>query len=253
VNGEARAAERSDAIRADALVRTFGRVRALDGLDLAVRTGEILGLVGPNGAGKTTFIRSVAGLLRPTSGELRVLGERPGRSVASSIGYMTQSAALYEDLPVRDNLAFFGCLFGLSSARIRERSAEVLEIVELQGKERALVRHLSGGMRQLTNLACAMVHGPKLLLLDEPTVGIDPMLRLKLWDHFRDLNAAGATILVTTHVMEEAERCHRVAMIADGRSIAVGSPDELRERAGTPTIEEAWLVLRERHRNGSGA
>jgi ABC-2 type transport system ATP-binding protein len=246
-------AERSDAIRSEGLVRTFGRVRALDGLDLAVRTGEILGLVGPNGAGKTTFIRSVAGLLKPTSGTLQVLGERPGRGVAAGIGYMTQSAALYEDLPVRDNLAFFGRLFGLSTDRIRERTAEVLEIVELQGKERALVRHLSGGMRQLTNLACAMIHGPRLLLLDEPTVGIDPMLRLKLWDHFRDLNAVGTTILVTTHVMEEAERCHRVAMIADGKSIAVGSPVELRERAGTRTIEEAWLALRERHRNGSGA
>ncbi len=245
-------AEHPDAIRADALVRTFGRVRALDGLDLTVRTGEILGLVGPNGAGKTTFIRSVAGLLRPTSGELWVLGERPGRGVAPHIGYMTQSAALYEDLPVRDNLAFFGRLFGLSSAQIRERIAQVLGVVELTGKERALVRHLSGGMRQLTNLACAMVHRPKLLLLDEPTVGIDPMLRLKLWDHFRNLNAGGSTILVTTHVMEEAERCHRVAMIADGRAIAVGSPAELRERAGTPTIEEAWLALRERHRNAGG-
>ncbi len=246
-------AEQADAIRSEGLVRTFGRVRALDGLDLAVRTGEILGLVGPNGAGKTTFIRSVAGLLKPTSGSLRVLGERPGRGVAAGIGYMTQSAALYEDLPVRDNLAFFGRLFGLSTARIRERTAEVLGIVELRGKERALVRHLSGGMRQLTNLACAMIHGPRLLLLDEPTVGIDPMLRLKLWDHFRDLNADGTTILVTTHVMEEAERCHRVAMIADGRSIAVGSPTELRERAGTATIEEAWLALRDRHRDGSGA
>jgi ABC-2 type transport system ATP-binding protein len=245
--------EHVDAIRSEGLVRTFGRVRALDGLDLAVRTGEILGLVGPNGAGKTTFIRSVAGLLRPTAGELQVLGEHPGRGVAANIGYMTQSAALYEDLPVRDNLAFFGRLFGLSTSRIRERTAEVLEIVQLEGKERALVRHLSGGMRQLTNLACAMIHDPRLLLLDEPTVGIDPMLRLKLWDHFRDLNAAGTTILVTTHVMEEAERCHRVAMIADGRSIAVGSPAELRERAGAPTIEEAWLALRERHRNGGGA
>ena len=245
--------ERDDAIWAEALVRTFGHVRALDGLDLTVRTGEILGLVGPNGAGKTTFIRSVAGLLRPQSGELHVLGERPGRAVAPHIGYMTQSAALYEDLPVRDNLAFFGRLFGLSSAQIRRRTAEVLEVVELTGKERALVRHLSGGMRQLTNLACAMVHRPKLLLLDEPTVGIDPMLRLKLWEHFRAMNAEGTTILVTTHVMEEAERCHRVAMIADGRAIAVGSPAELRERAGTPTIEEAWLALRERHRNDGGS
>ena len=242
-----------DAVEAEGLVRTFGHVRALDGLDLSVRTGEILGLVGPNGAGKTTLIRCVAGLLRLTAGELRVLGEHPGRDVARDIGYMTQSAALYEDLPIRDNLSFFGRLFGLSKAEIREGSARALDVVELRDKERELVRHLSGGMRQLTNLACSMVHDPKLLLLDEPTVGIDPMLRIKLWDHFARMNAAGTTMLVTTHVMEEAERCHRVAMIADGRVVAIGTPAELREAAGTPTIEEAWLVLRERHRNAEGA
>jgi ABC-2 type transport system ATP-binding protein len=240
----------ADAIVAEGLVRTFGQIRALDGLDLTVHTGEILGLVGPNGAGKTTFIRSVAGLLRPTAGELRVLGGHPGRAVAREIGYMTQSAALYEDLPVRDNLAFFGRLFGMSKTEVREGSARALAVVELLDKERELVRHLSGGMRQLTNLACSMVHDPRLLLLDEPTVGIDPMLRLKLWDHFARMNAEGTTFLITTHVMEEAERCHRVAMVADGRAIAVGSPGELRERAGTPTIEEAWLALRERYRNG---
>ena len=238
------------AIQAEGLVRTFGPVRALDGLDLTVRTGEILGLVGPNGAGKTTFIRTVAGLLRPTEGEVRVLGGVPGRAVAPGIGYMTQSAALYEDLPVRDNLAFFGRLFGLSTERLESRSAHVLSVVELTGKERTPVRDLSGGMRQLTNLACSMVHDPRLLLLDEPTVGIDPMLRLKLWDHFRVMNEEGTTILVTTHVMEEAERCDRIAMIADGRAIAVGTRQELLEQSDAPTIEEAWLLLRERHRGG---
>lgn len=243
-------ADAAPAIEAIGVVRSFGPVRALDGLDLAVRTGEILGLVGPNGAGKTTFIRSVAGLLRPNAGELRVLGEHPGREVAQSIGYMTQSAALYEDLPVGDNLAFFGRLFGLSKEEVGERSARVLEVVELTDKERTPVRDLSGGMRQLTNLACAMVHGPRLLLLDEPTVGIDPVLRLRLWEHFRDLNADGTTILVTTHVMDEAERCHRVAMIAAGRTIAVDTPGELLRRAGVGSIEEAYLVLRERLEDG---
>jgi ABC-2 type transport system ATP-binding protein len=246
-------AQAADAVRADGLIRTFGRVRALDGLDLEVRTGEILGLVGPNGAGKTTFIRSVAGLLRPDAGRLEVLGQPPGRTVASHVGYMTQSAALYEDVAVRDNLMFFGRLFGLSKPAARARASEVLGVVELVGHERVLVRDLSGGMKQLTNLACAMVHGPTLLLLDEPTVGIDPVLRLKLWDHFRELNKGGTTILVTTHVMEEAERCHRVAMIAAGRVIAVGAPDELRRQVGAETIEEAYLALRDRDANGGGS
>jgi ABC-2 type transport system ATP-binding protein len=171
--------------------------------------------------------------------------------VAEDIGYMTQSAALYEDLPVRDNLAFFGKLFGLSGQQVDDRSAGVLRVVELTDKEHTLVRELSGGMRQLTNLACAMVHGPRLLLLDEPTVGIDPVLRLKLWDHFRALNEGGTTILVTTHVMEEAERCDRVALIGAGRAMAVGTPSELRAAAGTDTIEEAYLALRDRLGDGS--
>jgi len=246
-------ANRGAAIEASGLVRTFGRLRALDGLNLSIRTGEIMGLVGPNGAGKTTFIRVVAGLLRPTEGTVRVLEHAPGRRVAADVGYMTQAAALYEDLPVLDNLLFFGRLFGLPGDQAKTRAAELLDLVALSGKERVPVRALSGGMRQLTNLACAMVHRPRLLLLDEPTVGIDPVLRLKLWDHFRELNAAGTTILVTTHVMEEAERCHRVALIGAGRTIAVGTPEELRGAAGTDTIEEAYLVFWSRNANGGAS
>jgi len=233
------------AIEASGLVRTFGPLRALDGLDLEVAEGELIGLVGPNGAGKTTFIRVLAGLLRPDAGIARVLGEPPGRAVSASIGYMTQSPALYEDLPVRDNLVFFGRLFGLSTADARSRAGELAELVELEGKERSPVRTLSGGMRQRTNLACAMVHRPRLLLLDEPTVGVDPVLRLRLWDHFRQMNAEGITILITTHVMDEAERCTRVAFLSEGRAIASGPPAELRERAGAPTLEEAFLALRD--------
>ena len=241
------------AIRAEGLVRAFGRTRALDGLDLSVRTGEIMGLVGPNGAGKTTFIRLVAGLLRPTAGSVTVLGERPGRRVARRVGYMTQSAALYEDLPVQDNLIFFGRLFGLSTDDAKARAVRLMDLVTLSDKATVPVRDLSGGMRQLTNLACSMVHEPTLLLLDEPTVGIDPVLRLVLWDHFADLNATGTTILVTTHVMEEAEHCHRVALIGAGRAIAVGTPKDLRREAGTGTIEDAYLTLRDRSTgNGEG-
>jgi ABC-2 type transport system ATP-binding protein len=233
------------AIEASGLVRTFGPLRALDGLDLEVAEGELIGLVGPNGAGKTTFIRVLAGLLRPDAGIARVLGEPPGRAVSASIGYMTQSPALYEDLPVRDNLVFFGRLFGLSTADARSRAEELAELVSLEGKERSPVRTLSGGMRQRTNLACAMVHHPRLLLLDEPTVGVDPVLRMRLWDHFRFMNDEGITILITTHVMDEAERCGRVAFLSDGRTIASGPPAALRERAGAPTLEEAFLALRD--------
>lgn len=233
--------EAQPAIEARSLVRTFGALRALDGLDLEVRPGELLGLVGPNGAGKTTFIRVLAGLLRPNEGEVRVLGQRPGRIVAPAVGYMTQSPALYEDLTVRDNLVFFGRLFGLSSAQARDRATELAALVDLGGKERVPVRALSGGMRQRTNLACAMVHRPRLLLLDEPTVGVDPVLRVRLWAHFADLNRSGTTILVTTHVMDEAERCARIAFVSEGRTIATGTPGELRERSGTRTLEQAFL------------
>jgi ABC-2 type transport system ATP-binding protein len=234
------------AIEAEGVVRTFGHLRALDGLSLTVRRGEILGLVGPNGAGKTTFIRTLAGLLRPTAGRVSVLGRAPGPRAAVDVGYMTQSAALYEDLPVLDNLVFFGRLFGMGRGEARARAGELLALVDLKGKERVPVRALSGGMRQLTNLACAMVHRPRLLLLDEPTVGIDPVLRRRLWEHFAELNAGGTTILVTTHVMEEAERCHRVALIGAGRAIAVGTPAELKAAADTRSIEEAYLVFWDR-------
>jgi len=234
------------AIEASGLVRTFDSLRALDGLDLEVREGELLGLVGPNGAGKTTFIRVLAGLLRPNAGTAFVLGQPPGRAVAASVGYMTQAPALYDDLPVRDNLVFFGRLFGLDADRARERADELVTLVELEGKERTPVRELSGGMRQRTNLACAMVHHPRLLLLDEPTVGVDPVLRLRLWEHFRTLKAQGTTILITTHVMDEAERCDRVVFLSEGRVIAGGAPAELRERSGAPSLEEAFLMLRDR-------
>ena len=232
------------AIRSSGLARSFGDVRALDGFDLEVRTGEILGLVGPNGAGKTTFIRVIAGLLAPDDGDVEVLGRRPGRATAADVGYMTQAAALYEDLSLRENLGFFGRVYGLPRARVIERIAELAALVHLEGDEDRPVRTLSGGQRQLANLSCAMVHEPTLVLLDEPTVGIDPVLRRSLWERFATLRDAGTTILVTTHVMEEATRCDRVAFVNAGEVLTVGTPDEV-SAPGEGSIEDAFLAFRD--------
>ncbi len=232
------------AIRSTGLARSFGDVDALDGFDLDVRSGEILGLVGPNGAGKTTFIRVVAGLLAPDDGEVEVLGRRPGRGTAAEVGYMTQAAALYEDLSLRENLGFFGRVYGLTKAGVAERTAELVALVHLDGDEDRPVRTLSGGQRQLANLTCAMVHDPTLLLLDEPTVGIDPVLRRSLWDRFGALRDEGRTLLVTTHVMEEATRCDRVAFVNAGSVLTVGTPDEV-SAPGNGSIEDAFLAFRD--------
>jgi ABC-2 type transport system ATP-binding protein len=232
------------AIRSSGLARSFGDVDALDGFDLEVRTGEILGLVGPNGAGKTTFIRVVAGLLAPDDGEVEVLGRSPGREAAAEIGYMTQAAALYEDLSLRENLGFFGRVYGLTKARVAERIAELVALVHLEGDEDRPVRTLSGGQRQLANLTCAMVHDPTLLLLDEPTVGIDPVLRRSLWERFSGLRDEGRTLLVTTHVMEEATRCDRVAFVNAGAVLTVGTPEEV-SVPGDGSIEDAFLAFRD--------
>jgi ABC-2 type transport system ATP-binding protein len=233
------------AIAAEGLEKRFGPIRALDGLTLAVQTGEILGLIGPNGAGKSTFIRTVAGLVALDGGRVTVLGQPPGRRVSSRIGYMTQSAALYEDLSIRENLAFFGLVYGLSGREAKARGEELMALLRLTEKVDRPVHELSGGQRQLANLACAMVHGPSLLLLDEPTVGIDPELRRRLWTEFAELRDAGATILVTTHVMDEADRCDRIAFVADGTVLDVGTAPELVARSGASSVEDAFLRLRD--------
>jgi ABC-2 type transport system ATP-binding protein len=233
------------AIAAEGLEKRFGPIRALDGLSLDVRTGEILGLIGPNGAGKSTFIRTVAGLIALDGGRISVLGEPPGRRVSSRIGYMTQSAALYEDLSIRENLSFFGLVYGLRSSEARTRGEELMTLLRLTEKVDRPVHELSGGQRQLANLACSMVHRPSLLLLDEPTVGVDPELRRRLWGEFGQLRDAGTTILVTTHVMDEADRCDRIAFVADGRILDVGAASELIARSGATSIEDAFLRLRD--------
>jgi ABC-2 type transport system ATP-binding protein len=227
------------AVDVDNVVKSFGTMRALDGITLRVKAGEIYGLLGPNGSGKTTLIRAIVGLVAPDSGTVTVLGSRmPNLDILGSVGYMTQAAALYPDISVEENLRFFAAISGADT-----NVDEVLKVVELEQRRKSVVATLSGGMRQRCSLACALVHRPRLLLLDEPTVGVDPQLRVQFWDHFRQLAAAGTTILISSHVMDEAERCQRLGLIRFGKLLGEGTPNEVRAAAGTNNLEEAFLKL----------
>ncbi len=230
-------------IETEQLHKHFGALHAVDGIDLVVRPGEIYGLLGPNGSGKTTLIRLLVGLLRPTAGRASVLGHAmPNKAALSQVGYMTQAGALYGDLTVRENIDFFAAMCGGVK---RARVDEVLALVELQDRANSLVRTLSGGMKQRTSLAGALAHRPRLLLLDEPTVGIDPQLRANFWTYFRRLADEGVTLVISSHVMDEAERCDRLGLLREGRLLAEGSAAELRAQAGTATLEEAFLHFAE--------
>lgn len=232
------------AVDAQGVRKRFGTIEALRGLDLAIRAGEIYGLLGPNGSGKTTFIRCVAGLLRPEAGTLTVLGGAPRAAVsAGRIGYMTQAPALYGDLSVDENLRFFAALHGVAHAD--ERIVEALRTVDLLDRRRSVVNTLSSGMRTRVSLAATLLHRPSLLLLDEPTVGVDPLLRQEFWAYFRKLAASGTTLLVSSHVMDEASRCDRLGLIRAGAVLAEGSANELVARAGTADLESAFLALAE--------
>jgi ABC-2 type transport system ATP-binding protein len=227
------------AVEVEGVVKRFGRQLALDGVDLRVRRGEVYGLLGPNGAGKTTLIRCLVGLVRPDTGTVRVLGRRlPDLGVLARVGYMTQAAALYPDLSVAENLRFFAAISGAAGG-----VDDALRFVDLEERRDSVVSTLSGGMRTRVSLACAVVHRPELLLLDEPTVGVDPQLRAQLWDRFRAMTADGTSIVVSSHVMDEAERCDRLGLIRFGRLIAEGTAAELRRLAGGDRLEDAFLKL----------
>ncbi len=226
-------------IETEGVKKHFGPVHAVDGIDLSLPPGRIYGLLGPNGSGKTTLIRLLTGLARPTSGRVRVLGvEMPSRPNLSRIGYMTQADGIYPELSVWENIRFFASLYGSVDG---DRLLEVLRLVELDERRNGLVYELSGGMRRRLSLACALVHQPSVVFLDEPTVGVDPALRVQFWTHFHELADGGATLVVSSHVMDEADRCDELLFIRSGKVIARGTGAELRERSGTPDLEQAFL------------
>ncbi len=227
---------------ASKLRKEFDRLVAVDDLDMSIGRGVLYGLIGPNGSGKTTAIKMFVGLLRPTRGEAHLLGESvPLRRNIRRIGYMPQELAIYPDLTVHENLELFAALYSMKDDDFCSREQELLKVIDLGERRDSLVSQLSGGMKHRTSLACALIHGPELVFLDEPTVGVDPELRVGFWKYFQDLKAAGRTVVLTTHYMDEAVRCDIVGMMRAGKLIAEGPPKDLMARAGTADLESAFL------------
>ncbi len=223
--------DRTPAVLTENLTKRFGDFTAVDGVSIRVERGEIFGFLGPNGAGKTTTIRMLLGLIRPTSGKATVLGfdvVRQTEEIKKRIGYMSQKFSLYSDLTAVENLDFYGRTYGLRGKRLAERRDYILKMAGIVGQEHELTRNLSGGWKQRLALGVAIIHDPQMLFLDEPTAGVDPVARREFWDLLYDLADGGTTILVTTHYMDEAERCHRLAFIHRGRIVAEGTPAQIK-------------------------
>lgn len=236
------------AIHTQALRKVFGTLVAVDSLDLDVARGEVFGLLGPNGSGKTTTMRMLCGLLAPTSGEAVVVGfdvRRDPEALRSRIGYMSQRFGLYDDLTVFENLRFYATVYGLHGEARGARLEALLRERGLAPRRDQLAGTLSGGWKQRLALACATAHEPPLLFLDEPTAGVDPASRRRFWELIHDLARAGTTVLVTTHYMDEAARCDRLAFLSRGRLIAQGTPAEITAHFGKPSIEDVFIQLQE--------
>lgn len=234
------------AIAAHDLTRRFGAFTAVDRVSFRVAAGEIFGCLGSNGSGKTTTVRMLCGLLQPTSGQARVAGydvATQASAVRQQIGYMSQLFSLYVDLTVTENLRFFGGAHGLSGSALREAAEQILARLELGELRHRRAADLPLGWKQRLALGCAMLHAPRILFLDEPTAGVDPISRRRFWDLIYAAAEAGTTVFVTTHYMDEAEYCHRISIMTAGRIVALGAPTALKEQHGADTVEELFLKL----------
>jgi ABC-2 type transport system ATP-binding protein len=230
------------------LRKEYGALVAVEHLDLSIGRGEVFGLLGPNGSGKTTTIRMLCGLVRPTSGEATVAGfdiTREPERVRQRIGYMSQRYGLYDELTVAENLRFYSAVYGLVGRAREARLAEHVRDLGLESRLQQYAGTLSGGWKQRLGLACATAHRPDLVFLDEPTAGVDPAARRTFWDIIYALAKRGTTIIVTTHYMDEAERCQRLAFLSRGHLIAVGTPESVVQHFGAPTIEDVFIMLQQ--------
>jgi ABC-2 type transport system ATP-binding protein len=243
------AGAREAAVVTRGLRKTFGDLVAVEGLDLTIARGEVFGLLGPNGSGKTTTIRMLCGLLTPTAGDATVVGcdiRADSERLRRLIGYMSQRYGLYDDLTAYENLRFYSTVYGLHGAARDARLKELMDELGLTPLRDQMAGTLSGGWKQRLALACATAHRPPMLFLDEPTAGVDPAARRRFWELVYALAKGGTTILVTTHYMDEAGRCQRLAFLSRGHLIAVGTPDEVPKQFGQPTIEDVFIELQRR-------
>jgi ABC-2 type transport system ATP-binding protein len=234
------------AVEIDDLVKTFGAFVAVDHVSLKVAKGEIFGFLGPNGAGKSTTIRVLCGLLSPTSGRASVGGidvAREPETIRRNIGYMSQKFSLYDDLTVEENIQFFSGIYGVAKNLRAGRRDYVLKMAGIEEQRTTMTRLLPGGWKQRLALGCAILHDPPILFLDEPTSGVDPIARRGFWDLIYQLSEAGRTVFVSTHYMEEAEYCHRVALMYRGRVIALGSPRELKDNLKVASMEDVFIAM----------
>lgn len=223
--------------------KSFGKKEVLHDISLQIEKAEIFGLVGPSGSGKTTLIKLIAGINQASKGDVFVYNiNMPNLNEMKRIGYMAQADALYEELSAYENADFIATMYGLKGKHKKERIKEVFDLVQLSQHMKKQVQHFSGGMKKRLSLAIALLHEPEILILDEPTVGIDPLLRKTIWGKFYELKKKGTTIIVTTHIMDEAEFCERLGLIREGNLVAVGTPEELKKRVSSRRIEDVFLL-----------